>query len=231
MPQSLTLVDPSVGALFTIPASAWSAINGEVRTILIQMAMEPGSPLEGTPLGNACSSWGMQILPGLHQLSGSLSQFSGTAVQLLTELETIVAGLAPNEPLTPEMKAKALGVFQPLASGSQALRQPSDELMTQISAFVNVIKADDADVREDMIARGQDPGTMFASMAAVEQACGQVLGGWQAISDDLDSIASQQVSLTIAILLSLDIQSAVLAWTNLGAEARAYGSTEPAYLF
>lgn len=230
MPQSLALVDPSVGAIFSIPASAWSAINGEIRPLLIQMIMEPDSPLQGTPLGNACMTWGTWIIPGLHTLSGSLSQFSGTAVQLLTELETIVARLSPNAPLTPVEKTQALIVFQQLANGSQALRQTSDQLTAQILNVVNVIKADDAEVREDLIARGGNWDTLFASMAAVEQSGGLVLGGWQAISADLDSIASQQVTLTIDILLSLEIQSAILAWSNLGAEARAFASAEPARL-
>ena len=52
MAKSLTLVDPSIAAIFTIPASSWAAINGEIKPIFVSIVFD-GSML-GHALGNAC---------------------------------------------------------------------------------------------------------------------------------------------------------------------------------
>ena len=65
MAKSLTLVDPSIAAIFTIPASSWAAINGEIKPIFVSMVFDPDLMLRGTLLGNACLSWAELMLPGL----------------------------------------------------------------------------------------------------------------------------------------------------------------------
>lgn len=228
MSQSLTLVDPSIAAIFTIPASSWAAINAEIKPIFNSMMMDPDSELRHTPLGNACSDWAWLIIPGLHTQANALADFSGTAIADLDQLNHVVSTFRPNDPLPADVKAWALNILQQLASRTQALRSATGDLLTQLASFAAVIKQDDAEMRQDQPFGGGRWDTFFASIDTVENAIGQVLGGWQAISADLDDIASQHIDLSIEILVSLQIDSAILAWTNIGAEARAYAAQQPA---
>jgi hypothetical protein len=229
MAKSLTLVDPSIAAIFTIPASSWAAINAEIKPIFVSMVFDPDSMLQGTPLGNACLSWAQLILPGLHNQANALAGFSGTAIADLEKLKPVISTLKPNDPLPADVKAQALSILQPLASRTQALQGATGSLLSELQSFAAVIKEDDAEMRQDKPFGDGDWDTFFGSIDTVENAIGQVLGGWQAVSADLDDIASQRIDLSLEILISLQIDSAILAWTNIGAEARAYAANEPAH--
>lgn len=228
MAKSLTLIDPSIAAIFTIPASAWAAINAEIKPLFLSVVFDPGSLLRGTPLGNACLSWGELILPGLHDQANALVDFSGTAIADLQKLERLIASLRPNDPLPADVKAEALNILQPLASRTRALQGAAGSLLSQLQSFAAVIKHDDAEMRQDKPFGHGSWDVFFGSIDTVENAIGQVVGGWQAVSADLDDIASQRIDLSLEILISLQIDSAILAWTNIGAEARAYAAQEPA---
>lgn len=171
---------------------------------------------------------GELIIPGLHTQANALADFSTTAIADLDQLNHVVSTLNPNDPLPADVKASALNILQQLASRTQALQGATGSLLSQLQSFAAVIKEDDAEMRQDQPFGGGSWDAFFASIDTVENAIGQVLGGWQAISEDLDDIASQKIDLSLDILASLGIDSAILAWTNIGAEARAYAAQQPA---
>ena len=108
------------------------------------------------------------------------------------------------------------------------MRGATGSLLSQLQSFAAVIKEDDAEMRQDRAFRRRQLGHVFREHHRyLENAIGQVLGGWQAVSADLDDIASQRIDLSLEILISLQIDSAILAWTNIGAEARAYAAQQP----
>src|ERR1700738_3633499 len=135
--------------------------------------MDPNSELRHMPLGNASLTWDELIIPGLHTQSGSVAQFSDTAVLDLQQLDTIVSGLKPNSSLPADTKAKALNIFQQLADRTQLLRMTSDKLLSLIANFAAVIKGDDADRRQDQAARGDSWDAFFGSIDTVENAIEQ----------------------------------------------------------
>jgi len=222
MSLSIPLVDSSMSAIFAVPQSSWQAVDAETSSV----AGYNIDPIEPGTIQYASVSWLTYIRPGLRQLSLSLGNFSGTAIQLLQQLQTLIAGLAPNAPLPDDIKAKASGLLQQLANGMLGLRQNSQDLLAAVTDFSAIVKEDDREMR----AAGADNpewATFFASTAAVENACDALHGAWQAITEDLENAATKPIPLTMEILTSLGVKSAISAWTNLGAEARTFAAQQP----
>jgi hypothetical protein len=64
--------------------------------------------------------------------------------------------------------------------------------------------------------------SILPSTSKVSDASGLVRGHWHALTDDLANIARNPVTITTPFLMSLQIQSALLAWSNLKMQAVAF---------
>lgn len=227
MPQSLQLANGDTAALFSID---WWPVTGHVAVFKRLGASASGDlyffgAVEGDLLSpvyywEACNGWAKISFPALTAHSAAVTAFSGSAVRQLNAIQAQISGLDPNAPLPPAMKQAIQAQFQSLAQLATDLRDSSTELGPLITQFLDVSDAFDAKVAASPV------GAAWPSLAgaggAIRPALQRALGAWRAIADDLGGVASEKIPMTTELLLSLGIDSAVLAWTNIGAEASQF---------
>jgi hypothetical protein len=224
---SVRLTTPALGSLFVISESDWTAISKRVGLVVLAAQIAPiiGRTLLDFPaLETACQAWKNTTFPALVTQSGAIRDYAGKATQSFTSVQQAIANLKPDDPLPAAIRTTAQNAITALATGTTALSQSTDNLATQIKAFMTENQVVDAQVAAYVQALGPQWQSLAPRTAVLENALGLVRGRWKAIADDLDLIASGKIDLTMALLLSLDIQSALLAWGNLRAEAAAFAS-------
>lgn len=224
---TVQLANPSVGALFAVPESNWTAISKRVGITILASAIAPiiGRTLNEFPkLETACQLWQATTFPGLTSLSASIGSFATTAANALTALQAPISSLSPNDPVpatTAELVKTTLGN---LANGMAPLNTQCNQLDTQVQGFANENQIVDAQVEAYIKYLGPNWQSLAGYIPPVESAVGLVQGTWQAIASDFNAVAGGSISITTALLLSLDLQSAILAWKNLGPQASAFAS-------
>lgn len=224
---TIQLADPSTSALFAVPETNWTAISKRVGITILANAIAPiiGQTLSEFPkLEAACQVWRNTTFPGLTSLSASIGTFAGTAVTGLKALQGPISQLAPGDMVpssTAELVRTTLGN---LAQGMAPLNTQCSALNTQVQSFADENQIVDAQVQAYIKYLGPNWQSLAGDIPAVESATGLVEGAWKAITQDFNAVATGSISITTALLLSLDLQSAILAWTNLAPQASAFAS-------
>lgn len=224
---TIQLANPSAGALFAVPQDNWTAISKRVGLTILASAIAPiiGRTLTEFPkLETACQAWRTTTFPGLTSLSASIGAFATTAASALTALQAPISRLAPDDPVPAATAALVKSTLGSLARAMAPLNSQCDELNSQVQAFAGENQIVDAQVEAYIKALGPNWQSLAGDLPAVQSATGLVEGAWQAISNDFNAVADGSIALTTALLLSLDLQAAILAWQNLGPEATAFAS-------
>jgi hypothetical protein len=225
---SIKLADPSVNSIFTIPASAWAAIANRVS--LVQRATPAVSLIQNfippfPALVAGCQQWVASTFPGIIVMSRQLASYAAISIGEFSDLqESIDAldnGAGPGES---EVLAQARTAIARLSMATSTLQTAFVPVTAGVIAFAQQNAAVDAVVARNIQRLGTDWTALTSESAALQQAAGAVRGGWSAIGDDLQSVAGTQFNFTIPFILSLDIGSALLAWTNIEERASAFAT-------
>lgn len=227
MPQSLQLTSSDTAALFSID---WLSVTGRVAIFKVLGKNAPVylfklGALEGDELGPAyywedCKSWATITFPALTAHVVAVTAFSSSAVPKLKAIQAQISGLDPNAPLPADMKQAIQAQFQSLAQLAGGLRDSSTALVPLITQFLDSSNAFDAKLKAAALTL-EWPALADAARL-IEPVLQRALGAWRAIADDLGAVASDKIPMTTELLLSLGIDSAVLAWSNIGAEASKF---------
>ncbi|MEO6700795.1 MAG: hypothetical protein ABI140_00465 [Jatrophihabitantaceae bacterium] len=220
---NLVLASVAVGSLFTVPDSDWTAIDQRVGYAikLSNIADQVTQYLPGfSALVTACRTWRDSTFPGINTAAASLNSYSREAVTEFTELQ---AKLGPGNDLSPQLRELVITTLRQLADQTAPLNDQFRLLAGQIADFTDLNRAVDAQVDAFVNKLGPQWKSILPSTRKVDDATGLVRGTWEALSSDLNALVSEPIDVTEPFVLSLQIDSALLAWTNLQAEAAAFG--------
>lgn len=224
---AIQLSDPSVGSLFTVPESNWTAISKRVGITVLASAIAPiiGRTLADFPkLETACQAWRNATFPGMVGLSADIGTFATTAAADLKSLQGPISQLNPGDAVPASTAKLVQTTLGKLAQNMLPLNTQCNALNTQVQSFATENQIVDGQVQNYVKYLGPNWQSLTSDVPAVEAATGLVEGAWKAISNDFNAVATGAIPITTALLLSLDLQSAILAWTNLGPEATAFAS-------
>ena len=227
MDSSIALTSDSLGSLFVIPESDWTSISKRVGLTILAKDIAPSIArylVDFPALETVCQKWKDTTFPGLIAQSENLSNYCVQARDSWTKLQQAISGLDPNRDLPPEVKREAEGVIGSLSQSTASLNQQFAPLSADVLAFTTQNQVIDSHITSYTDRLGPDWKSINPSTTAVDKATGLVMGAWQAISDDLNAIATGRIVMTTQLLLSLDIASALLSWEHLRDEAHDFAS-------
>jgi len=221
----IQLTSDSIGSLFTIPEGNWTAIDRRVDLVLL--AKDAAALIAQTippfpALVAQCEVWRAATLPGVLAQSQSLAAWASAAMADFAELQRRMAGLNEMDPLPPETHRFAECAMQGLATSTRVQKDHFDPLLAGVREFASRNMAVDAIVDRNVRKLGPEWKSLAAESAGLQQASGKVLGGWQALSHDLDQVAAGKFTLDVPFLLDLEIAVAVRSWENIAREAAAF---------
>ncbi len=225
--KTIQLTSDSLGSLFTVPESDWTAISKRVSLAILakDIAESIAQYLPDFPtLVTVCEKWKYTTFSGLVTQSHNVSDYSKQAIKNFTELQNKIAGLNPDDDLPATIKQEAENTISQLAHSTDTLSNTTSDLYDQVNAFTMQNNIVDAKIDSYAAKLGSDWQSIKTSSDKVDNAAGLVLGTWQSITDDLHNVTSGSIKITTAFLLNLDIQSAILAWQGLRNEADAFAS-------
>lgn len=222
-PQTVRLAVPSMGALISLTADDWTNISELVCQVLSLLrgwvALGNKSPGFYSFASDTCVKWRVQTFPAIGILSAQIIKYADNASAGLTVLRNDISQLKAGEELTPAQLSAAQMFFANIAS-----------LTTQLNVLTGMIakSVNDFSTQYAAISAGwarSSGNTMYPDK--VVTAAGELDGAWQSVSDDLGQVMSGQIPITSTLLLSLDIDLALLSWQNLRAEAAGFADIAP----
>jgi hypothetical protein len=219
--MALRLVDPDASALFTIPQDHWTALNKRVgEAVSWAGAITPGPTLIAR-LVSVSQAWASTTFAQIVDMSGRIDAFSQDAVSRLAAVERAMAPLKdPVSPLPAPLAAAIRATFADLGQKAADVNAACHALSPAVSAFVEANKA--VDQEAIVVFEREGWADAVAAIDTVDDAVSRILGAWDAIADDLNDVARGTIPLSMEILLSLGLESAIRAWTNVGSEAAAF---------
>jgi hypothetical protein len=223
--SEIHLVNESVGSLFTVPERDWTEISKRVGQAVLakDISNRIAQYLPDFPaLVTACERWKDHTFPGLVVEATNLPGYCSRAREDFSRLQQELAGQDPNRPLPPLLQQEAQTVLARLSESSTPRERASKDLVAELMAFVSVNELIDAKIKSYTDLLGPEWKSIDPSSGAVSRASSLVLGAWVAISSDLSYVVSGRIPITTALLLSLGISSALLAWENLQREAEQF---------
>lgn len=215
------------GALFTVPESDWTAISQRVGMTLLAkgIASTIAKFLPDFPdLVTVCQQWKDTTFPTLVSQSQAVATYAGEAIGSFTKLQQKLVGLAPDDPLPPDVETEASAALDELSTSTHDLASPFADLTEIVRAFYDENGIVDAKIEAYADRLGAHWQSIAAPAKAIDEATGRVMGAWQAIDDDLANVASGSIPITTPFLMGLGIDAAVNAWTGLKQEASAFPS-------
>jgi hypothetical protein len=226
----MQLADSSVGSIFTIPSGAWGAIANRVS--LVEKAAPAASLLQNflpafPALVTGARHWMASTFPGINMLSTQLGDYAVTSIDEFSDLRTSIDALGHEDSAgEAALLAQAETAIARLSKATSMLTTAFVPVTAGVIAFAQQNAAVDADVAQTIqrIRIRTDWSALHDESAALQRAAAAVRGGWSALGDDLGSVARKQFHFTIPFVLSLDIGSALLAWTNMEERASAFAS-------
>jgi hypothetical protein len=224
---SIELTNESLGSLFTIPEADWTAVSKRVGLTRLteDIADRVAKSLPDFPrLVPVCKAWRETTFPGLIKQSHDVNAYAEQSISSFTALQQKIAGLDPNKPLPPAVKAEAEQTIGALGTSSAALAGTSSSLEAQVATFSSVNQVVDAKITTYAAKLGPQWNSIAAPIEAVDRATGRIRGAWQAINNDLQSVVSGKIPITTPFLIGLDIQVAINTWQILKTETAAFAS-------
>jgi hypothetical protein len=220
------LNNKALGQLFTVPEEDWIAINKRVGETAaaegIASYIEQYIP-EFPSLIQECNVWKGQTFDGMISQSAAISHYAGSAIIGFEGLLNAINALDPSQPTVPEpLQQKTLSLLSDLSKSTDLLSKIISDLNVQITTFLSVNQEVDAQIlryKEKLEVFWEPLGNIITH---VDTATGLVTGVWLALSMDLQQYKDKSVDITMPFLLQLDIESALVNWKSLQAEADAF---------
>ncbi len=217
----IVLVDTAGGALFTVSDADWAAIDQRVASA-IQFSEIAGTVSQYLPgfeaLVSACRAWRAHTLVEIKLAAGLLVGYCGDAGREFDDLRAALAG----GDLTPALQRRVVDTVTALSVRTTALNQQFHLVAGAVADFVEINQTVDGQVDKFVARLGTDWKSILPETHRIDAASGRVRGIWQALSADLSALVSGQIEVNKAFVASLQIDQALLGWTNLQAEARAF---------
>jgi hypothetical protein len=221
------LTSDELSSIFAVPEATWTSISKRVGTafLLRDIKNEIARTIPGFPaLSDACDEWRTRTFPGLVAQAVALAGYCSSSIAAFAALQLSIAGLDPDQPLPPAVHAEAVAAIDKLHDATVARTVAIAPLTSDVASFRSANAVADAQIETYVARLGPDWAPLAAETGAVDDACGLVLGAWQAIDADLADLASGTFTITTQLLLSLGIASALLSWEHLIGEALAFPS-------
>ena len=223
--QSVELVLANQAAMFTVPKSDWEVIDARVEAALsvAPIADEVAKTIHNIhDLIRVCTLWRNSTFYELQTLAGQTSSTAILATTSYQMLANITAQLEPNQPLTEEQKAQVVKVFDGVSQSVNGLYDELQPLSDKITEFVQVNSITDAELEKIKESLGPDWSSIAPETTDVGRANNLLRGAWGAVAADLSALARGEIPITTPFMLSLDLQSAILGWESVGAEASEF---------
>jgi hypothetical protein len=224
----MPLASASLADLFTVPASDWAAIQRRVSVVLLATTVvaDIQQALPHFPdLLVACQAWQATTLPAIREQSQQLHAYAADAQRQFGPLADAIDALDPNAPLPPAVRAQAETALAALQQATTRISASFNALREPISNFHLVNGQVDTELLryQDLVAFFGDAITQ--ATRTLDNATGRVQGDWNAISDDLRPLTSDQVDLTLAILASLGLRQDLAIWASIEQQTSEFERT------
>lgn len=214
-----------MGDLFTVPEDDWVAISKRVGYAikLSNIADQVTQFLPGfRALVTACVTWRDSTFPAIASNAVSLRDYSKQAVTEFTDLKAKIGPDGAN--LSPQVKDLVVATLHRLSEQTTPLNNQFRTVAGQIADFTDLNRAVDAQVDAFVNKLGPQWHSILSSTGKVDDATGLVRGTWEALSADLNALVSEPIDVDEPFILSLQIDSSLLAWVNLQGEANRFGT-------
>ena len=221
------LTSGELSSIFSVPGATWTTISRRVGTafLLHDIEDEIARTIPGFPaLAAACDAWRIRTFPGLVAQAGALVDYCASSIGAFGALQKSITGLGTDQPLPAAIHAAAVAAIGELHDATIARTLAIAPLTSDVASFRRANAIADAQIESYVARLGPSWASLAPATGAVDDACGLVLGAWQAIGADLADLASGSIAITSQLLLSLDIASALLSWRHLLDEAQAFAS-------
>ena len=217
----IVLVDSAAGALFTVSNADWTAIDQRVASA-IQFSDIAGTVSQYLPgfeaLVRACRAWRDHTFVEIGLAAECLVGYCGDAVREFGGLRAALAG----GDLTPALQHQVVDTVTALSVRTTTLNQQFHLVAGAVADFMEINQTVDRQVDKFVAQLGTDWKSILPATGRVDAASGRVRGIWQALSADLNALVSGQIEVDKAFVASLQIDQALLGWTDLQAEAEAF---------
>ncbi len=217
---TIALVDTAGGSLFTVPDADWAAIDQRVESA-INLSPIADQVTQYLPqfktLVEACRRWRSSTFPQIGSSAQSLSNYCDRALPTFQSVQQALSG-----PLTPEVQRQVVDALTSLSQWTMPLNDKFHTVSAEVADFYEINRAVDAQVDQYVQRLGTDWRSILPETTRVDDAAGRVRGVWQALSADLNSLVSEPIDVTDGFIASLQIESALLGWTDLRSEAQAF---------
>lgn len=223
--QSVELVSTNQASMFTVPKSDWKAINTRVEAALsvAPIADEVAKTIHNIhDLIRVCTLWRDSTFYELQTLAAQTSSTATLATTSYQLIANITAQLDPNQPITEGQKTKIMTVFEGVSQSVNALNEEIKPLSDTVAEFVQVNSVTDTELEKIKESLGPDWSSIAPETTDVERANGLLRGAWGAVAADLSALAGGEIPITTPFMLSLDLQSAILGWESVSAEASEF---------
>ncbi|HEY5820511.1 MAG TPA: hypothetical protein VIT20_00955 [Propionibacteriaceae bacterium] len=220
---NIVLADASVGALFTVSAADWAAIDQRVQAV-VRLSGIAGQVSQYLPqfeaLVRVCEVWRDHTSSAIKSAAGALVAYCDQALVDFGTLQSELAG----GPLTPTLQGQVVATVTALSTRTSVLDQQFKVVADAVADFVQVNQGVDAAVDAFVARLGPQWRSILPQATRVDAVAGHVRGIWAALSADLGALVSEPIDVTQQFIATLEIKEALLAWAQLRTEAAAFSS-------
>jgi hypothetical protein len=219
------LTSEELGNVVVVPQGDWTVINQRVGLTLLteNIASTIGQFLPVFPeLVPVCRMWKDRTFAELIDHTRQLEAQAAAAIRDFGALQAELDTLGFNDPLPDALRRQAEAAIGALAKSTAELSVRFDRISADVTEFTIRNRVVDQNIEQYRRMLGPNWQSILPSTSKVSDASGLVRGHWHALTDDLANIARNPVTITTPFLMSLQIQSALLAWSNLKMQAVAF---------
>lgn len=222
------LTNKTLAQLYTIPATDWEVINKRVGIVIeaqsIQSYISAYLPDYPTLL-NLCQLWTQTTFTGLKAQSTAISNYSTKAITNFSKLNNSIKQIGDQSGTVPaNIKEQTKNLLDELACDTKTLSGVVSTLLTQVRNFLTHNEIVDSQIAKHKDKLGDFWPNVSKYISDFESATGLVMGEWQAISNDLSTVVSSPIDVTMPFLESLSLDVALTTWQSISVETSAFPS-------
>jgi hypothetical protein len=226
----MVIVDIRGGDLFSIAESDWTVINKRVGQASL-LSLIAGSVSQTLPgfgaLAAACTTWRSRTFPDIDRTARATADGCDQAIREFSAVNQGLEALPDDAALPSDLAGRAREAIDHWAATASGLSGRFATLTPEVRDFHTANFTVDAQISVYQNRLGPLWKPVAAQTLAVNNATGQILGIWQAITDDLRQITARPVTITTPFLTSLQIGAALNSWRNLRGKALAFAGMVP----
>jgi hypothetical protein len=217
--MSSPLVDPSMGSLFAIPASTWTAVDKFIGYVMQEENINPAATQSFGELYNSANDWIGSAFPAMQWQGARIADCAKYAQFQFGAINTKLKALKAGAPLPALLQLQAQTAIKLTAFMAARLHDSAVETVRQINTLATYA----AQVNGELQADGEYYEDLTPAFAGLGDAVTKVGLAGSGLAQDLGAIAANEI--TFEFLLSLDIPYALNAWADLAAESAAFNAS------